>query len=274
MPWRCSRWLLAALALTVLAAPVRAQEDEPPDDETDGVYWTGGARFNLWLAQSSGNIRVDDDNNSIQGTKIDIHDEMDLEQTASGYTVEVHGGWDDNRFTLNYSRISFEGSRDIRNTFRFGGRTFSPGRKMDASLRFGDFSFLYEYALHPAEDLTISPLVGLDWRRIAVQVQDPTQEVSEDINIPAPVLGLRVRIDFYQMFSLEGEIHGMALGMNQMTGTMFNSTIRLSAEVTMGLRFFIGHHYEYLSYDADAGDTSSIGHLNAGGLIFGVEWEF
>ncbi|MBI3097624.1 MAG: hypothetical protein HYY93_05165 [Planctomycetes bacterium] len=266
--------LFAALVLVLSATPLRAQEEEPLDDVTDGVYWTGGARFNLWLGQSYGNIRVDDDNNAIEGTKIDIHDEMDLEQTAAGYTVEVHGGWDDHRITLNYSRISFEGSRDIRNTFRYGGRTFSPGRKMDASLRFQDFNLLYEYALYPAEDLTISPLVGVDWRRIGAQIQDSTQEVSEDINIPTPVLGLRVRIDFYRMFSLEGEFHGMALGLNKVSGSMFNSTVRLSAELTMGLRLYIGHHYEYLSFDADAGDTSAIGTLNAGGLIFGVEWEF
>ena len=252
-------WLVSAtsglVVLVFLYSTVNAEEQLSATADTSAKvgepspkkYWELGARVSYWFSNISGNVRVD--SNVIQGTTIDLKNDLGIDRSYMGY-FEIYGQFGRHHLTAGYVDTDYSGSTNIPRTLIFGGKTYPAGSLVQAEIKLKviDFEYLYDFLRF---DQFLS---GLSFGGIGkiMYVEGHTSSFAPALALsgqgsfyaPIPMLGLGARLGLLGNWL---EVRGKA------TGSNFSGNTFYEADAALALRLIpfteLSGGYRVIRYD-------------------------
>ncbi len=244
---------LSALLVSLAFTSAPASADEPP--ATYGrdlaVNYNVEARAYYWLSAYSANIRAD--NGSLQGTNVDLVNDLGLERNKGVPSVSLSARfWDRNRIHINYVGFAYSANQAVSSSFVFNGATYPTGSRVATDMTLSFTRFGYEFELYKSEGGAVG--IGLAGDAIRTKTTLVTNQIlsnSADASVVVPMLSLSGRFSFGQWASLHMFLAG--IGYEQSSAFDFEAMLDITpienVAVSLGFR--------NLSVNVEASDTKA-----------------
>jgi hypothetical protein len=209
--------------------------------------WEIGARAAYWFSTVDGDLRID--GNGIQGSTINLKDDLGFENVNMGY-VEAFGQFGRHRLTVGYVEADYSGSTNIPREIIAKGQTYPAGSLVEADLKLKILELEYQYDILRIENV----LAGLSVGAIAKILYTEGHTSSR-----APALGLGGQGNFYAPIPMLGI--GVRMGLladwlefrGKLTGSNFSGNTFLGADAAFSLTplpfIDVSCGYRYIQYD-------------------------
>jgi hypothetical protein len=210
------RVLLFACLAGCCGAPAIAQSDfiKPGEERFTIILGT-------FLSTFDSNLRID--NASMQGTPVNVADDLGADRETAGVWVGVEWRFAPrHRIGLTYSRLKVSGARTATRQIQIGDEIFPVGATISSEMKLTLIPALYSYSLFKSETDELAVTVGLHWSSISFKaqgssslgMQDTSADVSAKTDVPLPLIGLRWDHHFSQRWSagLQGGAFSLGFG--------------------------------------------------------------
>jgi outer membrane protein len=207
--------ILCLSVLTLMATALPAQGFE------------AGVRGYYWFPSLDGNIKYSD--NSIQGTKLDLKDDLGFDDEYYPFGG-IFLGLGDHHLSFSFYRADYDGRETLTQDINFGGEIFPAGHRIKSSLDYDVYDFTYQYDVLNLENVLAGFSLGLVGRvevfDLEAEIRDETsgQSQKEDYTAPVPMLGLNFHLGILADI-LEARI--LATGMGYWDGYMVDAQAEL-----------------------------------------------
>ena len=228
----------------------------------------GEERFKLgggaFLPSFGTKLRVD--NKTLgTGTKVDLED--DLGFTSSETTFWVGGYWRfaaKHRLSASYYQFNRDASAVVKTEITIGDEIYPAGARLDSKFKLQVLPIYYAYSFLKREKFELAGTVGLNWTKVDFDVsgsgslgdQDADANISEDANVPLPLIGLLFDYHFTPKWSasLLGEVFWLNIDADTFgfSGTFIN--LRASTEYWFFNNVGLGAAINWFSLDVDVND--------------------
>ena len=203
-----------------------------------------GVRAYYWFPSLDGHIKYSD--NSLQGTKLDLKDDLGFDNEYYPFGG-IFLGLGDHHLSFSFYRANYEGKETLTQNINFGGQTFPAGDKIKSTLDYDVYDFTYQYDVLDLENFLAGFSLGLVARvevfDLEAKIRSETTSLSEkeDYTAPVPMLGLNLHLGILADI-LEARV--FATGMSYWDGYLVDAQAELSftpipfVDITAGYRTF------------------------------------
>jgi hypothetical protein len=188
----------------------------------------GGVRGYYWFTSISGDVKLDD--GSLDGTKLDLKDDLDIDDES--YPVgEAFIGLGDHHLSFSFYRADYKGTATLTKDINVGGETYPVGDRIKSRLEYDVFDLTYQYDLLDLENVLAGFSLGLLGRvrvydlQLEIRSETLDQSAKEDYTVPIPLLGLNLHLGILADL-LEARI--LASGIGYWDGYMVDAKAELS----------------------------------------------
>jgi hypothetical protein len=172
------RRVVLLLALAVAFAPAAASA------------WEVGAKGAYWIADLSGQVRLDENGT---GTQVDFRDDLGV----GNENFFFGEGWlsaGRHHLSLSGARIDYSGTSRISQPITFGGVRFNVTAQVDTGLEYTMLDLAYRYDLLDLENVlagfSVGPMIQVKYLDGTVSMESLGQKESATFQVPIPMLGL------------------------------------------------------------------------------------
>ena len=213
-----------------------------------------GLRYRFWQANFQGNLRADD--NSIQGTTVDIDETLGIEKEEN---ISIISAWiglsGAGRIFVDWLDGTYEGDMILANDVTFAGTLFTAGTDVHSKLEWRSLTGLYLFDMPMSPDAGFTQLdlsfgAGVKFLRLSGRLTTPGLNESGTFKAPFPVFAGAARLSLGQHMAVELEAHGMHVESWEgvATGTIYD--VSLSAQVRYNM-FFGGIGYRWVGVEIE-----------------------
>jgi len=261
-----ARLAAAAITLVVLVfQPVRADAagDAPgtsdsaggrevASDSSNKKGWESGARVSYWFSSIDGDLRVD--GNGIQGTTIDLKNDLGVSNAYMGY-VEAYGQFGRHHLMASYVHADYSGSTNIPRTLIFKGQTYPAGSLVEAELTFKVMNFEYQYDFLRLENVLAGMSVGVIGKIMYIEGETSSQAPTLGLYgqgsfyAPIPMLGIGAQLSILEnLLGLRGKVTGSNFSGN----TFYEADAAFSLTPLSFIELSCGYRIIKYDYEKDA----------------------
>jgi hypothetical protein len=207
LPFMKSRLLSVAAALSLLAAPARAEGTGAPAEQ-----YTLRVEYLWWSPQPAGQIQkgIGD----LPGTVLDAEADLGLNAASANAVrgaLRLGGAW---KLRGSWSPLDFRGDVAAPRPFVYGTTVVQAGDQVITTLKGNYVTGELEWDFVERDGGFLGLLFGAKYFDVdAILLNAETSSrVAETERLPIPVLGLAGRAYLHPRFSLEAEISGLTAG--------------------------------------------------------------
>ncbi len=190
------RKFLAALAVFILA--VFTVDTAHAIVEVDGRYWF----TNLSSEIQSGTT----------GTNVNFTDDLGLDDSKGFFEGRISLGVLGHRVRYGFMPMKWDGSGTTTQSVTFGGQTYSASTAVDSEINVKYHRLGYIYNFIDVLNNRLGIIVEAKYLDIDAKIKSSTVEATESIGIPIPTVGVTGQVGLPFLFSVGGEVTGIALG--------------------------------------------------------------
>lgn len=249
----------AAFLTTVMTAPVTvAMADEMP-----GRWKRAELSVGAYLVTFGSDVRADSDDLG-RGTKIDLEDQLDLDDEIVAYRVD--GYWrffNRHRLELGYYDVSRDGERTLDEQIQFGDEVFDAGVTVESDFDFRVGKVAYAYSLIQNDQWDAALSLGVTAIQFKAAIEGEVFVGNQSLNAgtetketlaPIPVLGGRVWYAFADNWTarLKGDIFKLDIGKYE--GSLYDAELALDYDLTDAFGVTLGYNYVNIDVDKTGGD--------------------
>ena len=230
-----------------------------------------GARGYYWFTSISGHVKLDD--GSLAGTKVNLKDDLDLDDES--YPVgAAFIGFGKHHLGFSFYRADYKGTAILTRNIIIDGETYPAGDTIRSKLKYDVFDLTYQYDLLDLENVLAGFSLGLVGRvsvydlKLEVSSETLSQSAKEDYTAPIPLLGLNLRLGILADL-LEARV--LATGTGYWDGYMVDAQAELAFTPIPYVDIFGG----YRTFFVDIDITNSIElDYDASGFYAGIGISF
>lgn len=204
-----------------------------------------GARAAYWIADLSGEVRLDD---GLPGTTVDLENDLGVDD-ENFFLGEAWLKVGSHRLSLGGFKADYSGTGS--KTVVFGGKTFT-GTTV-TSLEYVGLDLAYQYDLLDVENIlagfSLGPVVQVKYLDGEVKLAAAGLQESQSFQLPIPLVGLGLHVGLVADL-LEARARGVGMAYSG------NSIVELQGEISVNpVPFFeVVAGYRYFSLDVDEAD--------------------
>jgi len=252
--------LLPLLALGLWFLAVRA-----PAEEGKIV----GVEVKLWNPEASMKFKSSTD--EIEGTDIDVEEDLDLDTTAAVPYIKIWFGGK-HRVAASAMRLKFDGEADLEEEIVFDGETYNVGDTVKTDFTIDLYRLAWEADWISTKRMRIGTILGIDLFDVSASIEDRTTDLKEeeDFQAPVPVVGLLAEVQIIWGFSAYGEAAGMYVEYGGVMGRLIEAEAGLKYDI-----FGYGHvSAGWRLLDINIEDDDNEFGMTFSGLVVGVGARF
>lgn len=150
-----------------------------------------GAKGYYWLPAFSGDLTADTD--MIEGTKIDLKDDLGLKSDGTPQ-IELFAGVGDHRLSLMYTYLAYEGKEMLKKEIIFNGKSYGAGIGVDSKFTLHMVDLEYQYKVLNLENILAGASLGLigkvKYFAGEAGINQPFTDDTVSFNFGLPMLGV------------------------------------------------------------------------------------
>jgi len=251
-------FLVLGLALAALAGSARA-----------GTLVGVEAKF--WHPEVDAEVKAS--TAAIEGTEIDMEDDLDLDSADSVPYLKVWVGGSQ-RLVGSITRLKLEGDEAPTVNIQFEGETYQIGIEVESILETTIYRVAWEGDWIDTDTVRLGTILGVDIFDTKASIENAVVGKEEfDEDIPIPVIGLQGEVRLPHGFGAYGEIAGLYIESGDDTGSFVE--FEVGAKYTY--RWFsamAGWRQIDIDIEVEEGSEEDEAHLGIGGFIVGVSAAF
>ena len=238
----------------------------------------GGAE--IWNSDLDGDLNFSV--SGFSGTDIDLSQTLgiDPDENVGVYRGSVALG--NVILDVKYLEVAYDGQSLLNQAVTFNGQTFNVSTEVFSDLEVRTASGYLKFGLIDLPYLNIGPLIGVNYIDVEAQLASVTPvalTVSDEIEIPVPVVGIAFNLDIpilsdWLGFFAEGEIAGLFADYQEIDGKFIDLSAVGGFKIAHFFRLGGGYRLFDVDFDDDSGDDENEATITLDGPFIFAELSF
>ena len=244
----------------------------------DMSFAGGGAE--IWNSDLDGDLNFSV--SGFSGTDIDLSQTLgiDPDENVGVYRGSVALG--NVILDVKYLEVAYDGQSLLNQAVTFNGQTFNVSTEVFSDLEVRTASGYLKFGLIDLPYLNIGPLIGVNYIDVEAQLASVTPvalTVSDEIEIPVPVVGIAFNLDIpilsdWLGFFAEGEIAGLFADYQEIDGKFIDLSAVGGFKIAHFFRLGGGYRLFDVDFDDDSGDDENEATITLDGPFIFAELSF